>query len=452
MESRFEEEPESFSDVFKRVREKNNPKTEEESTSSFLGRNIAQNAARSAETVLGMPGNLKKAYTGMKDYISSFIPDELKEPKNDREQEELSFFTPPTSSDVREQVTKPLSKAVFGQEEYLEPKSENERLVGDITGDITSFFMPGTGQLKLVTRIGAPILSNLASEGLKFSGVNESTADKAKLGLMLALTLSNSSNPSKFSSERISKAKSLVPEGATANAEPLLKSLDVIKKDLSKGLTVPSKARTLQGVEELSSQVKNGRMDMHSLMDARDHINEWIAEAGGWDVPGSTKKATLRNLGKLKSSIIETVDSNLSSRFPESSKLYESGYQAASVTHQSNAISNMIERFYGKKAASVGAKILFPALATGGAATGLKGAAAGIAVMPLYKTGQVLYRVGKSPVLAKYYQDVITNSLKGNAPAMVKSLDRFDKQMKKEEEKESKGKKLSMEEFKIKFQ
>ena len=152
-----------------------------------------------------------------------------------------------------------------------------------------------------------------------------------------------------------------------------------------------------------------------------------------------------------------TIDTNLAQRFPQAGELYRTGYEAAAVTHQSNAITNFIERYFGRKVASAGAKVLFPGLA-GGAAVLPKTAGAAAIGIPVYKTGQVLYRVGNSPTLARYYADVIRNASQANAPAMIKSIDLLDNQMEKEERKEeikrtkaNRGKKPSLEEFKSRF-
>jgi hypothetical protein len=236
----------------------------------------------------------------------------------------------------------------------------------------------------------------------------------------------------------------MVPDTATVNALPLADSLMPLYKRVTRGLDVPSKSRAIQGMKDLASQVENGRISLRSLMDARDNVNEWISEAGGWDVPLNTRDATIRNLNELKTQIIRSIDENMAARFPEASELYRTGYEAAAVNHKSHAISNFIEKNFGKKVSSVGAKLLFPGLA-GGAAILPKTIGTGAALYPMYKTGQVLYRVANSPTLAKYYQDVIVASSIGNAPAMIHSLQKLDKALAEQERKENKLNKSSLE-------
>lgn len=412
---------------------------------SFIRKDL-QKAARIGETIVGMPGNLKKAFMQTRDY---FAP-ELKEYEKSLGQEEPSaFMRPPTTPEIREKVTKPLSESITGNKEYLEPKNEMEKFEGDVSEDLATFFMPGSNRLRFAVKLGAPIVGNLSKEGLKYLGADEETATKAKNGIMLASTIAGQSNPGKFAGERIQQAKQMIPDTATVDVANLANRLLSLYNRMTRGLGVPSKSRAIQGMKDLAGQVQNNRLNFKSLMDARDNVNEWISEAGGWDVPTQIRDPMLHNLNELKKSIIKTIDENMQTRFPQVNELYKSGYEAAAVNHRSNAISNFIEKNFGRKASSVGIKILFPSLAGGSALVGgPKALLAAAATVPLYKSGQVLYRVANSPTLARYYQDVITHSVQGNAPAMIKSMTKLDKELSKQENKE---KNISIDEFKKRF-
>lgn len=440
----------SIRDRFRNIARKEN---ESETNAQFLGRNVAQLGARATETLVGLPGNLKKQFQKELGQLYNFFSLGSVVDENNPEAEEGSLqellFNPPGSSELREHVTPLISKKLFGEEDYLEPQSKGEEFAGELTQDITSFFIPGNG-MKLAVRLGAPILGNLVKEGAKYLGLDKDKSEKIKLGVMLATTLAGQSNPSKFASNRISNAKQMIPQNATANVTNLGSKLAPLKARLGRGLQVPSKSRTLDGIKQLENQIQSGRMSLHSLMDARDNINEWISEAGGWDVPANTRDASIINLNELKRSVIDTIDENLNSRFPQAANLYRTGYEAAAVTHRSNAISRFIEKNFGRKTASVGAKLLFPAVA-GGAAILPKTAAVGAGLFPLYKGGQVLYRISKSPTLAAYYQDVISHSIAGNAPAMIKSMEKLDHELAKEEKKHGILNPDSLESFKMKF-
>ncbi len=343
----------SFEERFNKIAQSKN-ELENETDSEFYKRNLGQNAARVGELYLGLPGNLKKAAGMGVDYVKSLFPEGTFQDLNELEEEAFGenekggyadlIMNPPTSSDLRNTATKNISNKLTGKDDYLEPKSEGEKNVGELTQDIASFFMPGTSQLRLITRLGAPVLGYLTKHGAKYLGASDETAEKAKLGLMLATTLSNQSNPGQFSGQRIQQAKSMIPDTATVNAMPLANRLMPLYNRMQKGLGVPSKSKAIQGMQDLAGQVENGRINLRSLMDARDHINEWIAEAGGWDIPQAVRNPTMRNLNELKSQIITTIEENMANRFPQAEELYRTGYEASAVTHQSNAISSFIEK------------------------------------------------------------------------------------------------------------
>src|SRR5216684_52062 len=429
-----EQKPSSIRERFRQISDKNKS-LQEETTAEYLKRNSSQLGARAFETVAGLPGNLQKAYYQFQDTIP-----QLKELKEQGEQifgksndDEFSLSKLPTSQDIRENLTPEVSKNLFGNKEYLEPHGKGEEVAGNLAQDITSFFMPGTGQLRLATRLGAPILGNLTKEGLKYLGVEESNAEKAKLGTMLITSIAGQSQPKEFANQRISQAKQMIPDTASVNAIPLSNRLLPLYNRLNRGLNVPSKSRAMQGMRDLANQVQGNRINLRSVMDARDNVNEWIAEAGGWDVPRPTRDAAIRNINELKTQIIRTIDENMAQRFPDAGELYRTGYEAAAVNHRSNAISNFVEKNFGRKTASVGAKLLFPSIA-GSAAIFPKAAVGGALAFPIYKTGQIAYRVANSPTLARYYSDVLNYSLQGNTPAMVKSLAALDKKLAKDEE------------------
>lgn len=455
---------ESIDERFKKLADRNK---EIESTSEFFGRNASQIGARAFEIVSGYAGNLKKAFMSARDFLEGSKPEGERlsdlEKKAFGEPEvnslEYNIMNPLTSSEIRQTVTPAIAEKFGKDSQYLEPKGEVEKSIGEFSQDLVSYFMPGTRNLNTISRIGAPIAGNLAKQGYKYFDKDEKTAEQVKLGVELISTLAGQSNPGKFASQRMADAKNMIPDNATVSMAPFAqRSIPLIQRML-RGFNVPSKARTVQGLRELAQQInQNGRMNMRSLMDARDHVNEWISEAGGFDIPKVSKPALIRNLNELKRNIIQTIDENMASRFPEAGELYRTGYEAAAVNHQSNVISNFIEKNFGRKAASVGVKLLFPAVGVGlGAGTKTLGASG--AFYAPYKVGQVLYRVTQSPTLARYYSNVIRDSMAGNVPGMIKSLDQLDKAMLEDEKKQefkninkSKSNKVSLENFRSQFQ
>lgn len=364
-------------------------------------------------------------------------------------------FQFPTSQSIREDVTPKVAEKLTGESEFLEPKDNLEKFGGNLVSDITAFFTPGTGQMRLAHRIGVPLAGNLAKEGVEYLGADEDIGDTVKLGTMLMSTIAGISNPSRYGNQLVSQARNQIPDVAISSA-PLAKRLEPLWNRINRGLTgVSSKSKVKQGINDLADQAKSGKLTTQSLMDARNDINEFIAEAGGFDVPEPVRKSLIHNLNELKSGIIQTIDENLNSINPKAAQMYKNGYEALAVTNKSNAIGNFIQKHFGKPVRSLATKALFPGLA-GSAFLLPKIAATGGALFPMYKAGQVLYRVAQSPTLSRYYANVLRYASKEIAPAMSKNFKDLDNNLYEEEKKQFKKEKLlpkktSLEEYKSRF-
>lgn len=437
-------------------------KNQGETSGDFAQRNILQHAARVGELGLGLPGGIQQEGQRELQELGKYLPESLTpshmknksifdKQESEGEENKITDFimNPPSPQEIRKKYTPKIAKSISGKEDYLEPKNQMEEAAGQLTQDIASFFLPGTGQMRLATRLGAPIFANLVKEGIKYFGGEESTAEKAKMGIMLASTIAGQSNPGRYASESIKRAKEMIPENAVVNVRNLANNLMNLYTRVTRGISVPSKSRATQGMRDLAGQVdRNNNIGLHSLMDARDNINEWIAEAGGWDVPAPTRDASIRNLNELKTQVIRSIEQGISANSPRALDLYNGGYEAAAVNHRSNAIANFVSKHFGKNVASLGVKFLFPSLA-GGAAFIPKTAIGIAAGIPVYNFGKVMYRISNSPTLAQYYRDVLLQASRGNAAAMVNSMDKLDEAMYKDEKKQ--GRKKSVEEFKQRF-
>ena len=298
-------EPDSVRERFKQIAAKNE---EVESWSEYSKRLTSQIGARAYETVAGFPGNFKKAFLQTREFLEGGKEGGLAEKEEQalgKSGVENYLMNPPTSSDIREIVTPAIAEKMGQERNYLEPRGEGEKAAGELTQDLTSFFMPGTGQLRMAVRIGAPIAGNLTKQGAKYLGAEEKEAEQAKLGVMLMTTIAGQSNPAQFAQQRIANSINMIPETATVNALPFANLLMPLYRRVTSGLGVPSKSRATQGMRDLAGQVQNGRIGLRTLMNARNDINEWIAEAGGFDVPAAVRDRTIANLNELKRHIID---------------------------------------------------------------------------------------------------------------------------------------------------
>lgn len=406
--------------------------------------------ARIGEAILGAPGNLKKGLGQSFSQLNEEFNLPPYDPSGLGQYEEgsvgESIFNPPTSHELRKGKTKEYAQQTKGNPEYYEPRGNIEEAAGEFAQDVTNMFLPGTRGFGLLTRLGAPLVSNAAKFLTKKLSGDEKLAENVKQGTSLIATIAGLSNPMQMAQQRISQSRQIVPETAAFNAQNLANNFMPLYTKLNRGFrNIPSKSKLRSNLDDFASQIQPGnQMSTHSLMDAVDNINELINEAKGFDIPKATRPQMLKNLNEAKTVLRKEVRDQLK-QYPEALELYNTGYEAAAVMHRSEAINNALEKYAGKKLASIGLKVLFPALAGAGKLIN-GGFLFGPGLGATYKTGQILYRVANSPTLARYYQNIIRRAEVGNIAAMSKSITSFDKGIDAQEKKDK-----SLDNFKAKI-
>lgn len=392
----------------------------DEESQRELERGQATAFSRLGESFLGAPGD-----------ISSFIAGLF-----GKEQNIL-----PTSQKLRE-----FSEKTTGG--YTKPKNEFEESVGDVISDVGSMAFPGSGHYTLARNIGIPIVGGLVKEGLKYSNADEKAQAYGKVGTMVALDLLSrkSGGVKSYINSLFNKAEQSIPKGVSVQATGLEKSLNNLEKSLSSGGNRPTTKKALEKLNEIKSEIKNGKVDVKRLAAYRPSINEAIEELGGFnfDVPRKLKPQAIRNLNQVKSEVIKTLDQYGEKFNPEFLKANRSANESYAALQKSNLIANFLKEkipyspkskavqslfSYAPAVAATGLAALSPATAAG-AVTGLAG----------YQGVKTLHRVLNSPTLRKYYQNVLKEASAGNIPQTSKNLKALDLLM---DENRPEGKKSS---------
>lgn len=380
-------------------------------------RHLTRSVVRGAEALAGAPGDVLNA---------PFNVARLAIPKSQQKNfDEVSkiakFFLPginlPTSSQLKETSSK-LSNG------YTDPKSEGEKKSDDIISDFVSLAIPIKGKIPFARSLGASIGSNLAEMGVKHLGGEEGAQTATKLGTAFLLTAINPKGANKYASSLFSEAESLLPKNAMAEGKMLSGELKNFKQELIKGGSAPSKDKSLKKIDEVLNATKNGRISVDELTSFKKSINE--AREGLYQEFGSNKSGRLsakRNLDRVSKSVDKALD-GYGQTNPAWNKAYRSANEAHGAIQQSKKVGNQVARVLKQN----------PHLASGGAVAEIFFApktlplvGAGFAGL---KTAELLTRVGKSPVLRKYYSDVINAALKQDSAEIAKSLERFDSAIK----------------------
>jgi len=337
---------------------------------------------------------------------------------------------------------------------YTKPKTEAEERAGELFSDISSMAIPGAAQYSAMRNIGIPIVANMAKEGLKYFEISEGKQNAAKVAIMIGLDLithrraisgSNKllgEGAKGYAGKLYSQAAEAIPEGAQVEAKGLATSLDAVENELRKGGTRPSTQKALEKVRELKSDIVDGKIQAENLFEYRPAINEMIEELGGFEVIKNKKikERAVHNLNQVKSKVIDALEDYGKKENPQFLTPYRQANEAYAVAEKSNKISNLIKKKFGSTLKSKGAKMLFgiPTVASGataylvpslGALTGSIGALGAGA----YQAHKLLYRIAKSPTLAKYYGKILQGSLAGNVSQVSKNLKALDHLLLQEE-------------------
>jgi hypothetical protein len=400
---------------------------EEETTPQKIGRGVARSGARSLETLLGVPGDVQELLLSLvgEGAKKLGVPEETVETAKKFSKDFGMFPGLKTSTEIREKITEPLTG------EYLKPKTKGEELSDDIVQDATSLLIPTKSPKGL--KVGKHILrafgtaagANLASELAGGLGAEETGKTAAKLGSMMLLGSIGKDSPKKYINNLYSQAEEAIKGAPKIDAKELGKNLKTLEKSLKSGLGAPSEKAVLSKLEELQKKIKKGQIGVDELWASKRSINEEMTKAL-FDTPSKAAKARAKNLFKQ---VNRDLNKELA-KYGQQNKTFGNAFKNAEEGYAALQQSQLLGNFIKKNAKYTPlSPLLYPlvqAVPSPTAAGALGGAAA-------YKTGQIGYRLAKSPTLRKYYSQVLKEASRENAVGMNRALVKLDEELMKTE-------------------
>ncbi len=330
---------------------------------------------------------------------------------------------------------------------YLKPKNKVEKFASDLGTDAAELYLPGkalkAGQYALspLKSLGISIVGNGLGEATTQYTGDQSKGDLVKNGSMLALSLFSKPKAEAIAGQEYAKAQKLLPATATEKATKLETKLNDLKNTVLKGRQPgdlsASEKFTLDEADKVLRQIKNGEVNIDTLVAAKRSLNENLQKFI-FETPDKTAKAGAR---KLASSIVGDIKDTLEDygkTNPEWLKLQKGADQAFGSIQQSNRISRYLEPFLKGRpegiahilggAATLGANLISGPLAVGSFAG--------------YQGVKLLQRVWQSPVLRRHYGQVISAAAKENPKLLQNALDVFQNDIQKDDAKTKGGYKI----------
>jgi hypothetical protein len=318
---------------------------------------------------------------------------------------------------------------------YLKPKNRLESTINDISSDALSLAIPSGALTKAGLR-GSTIMKSLyTSLGANAAGEavydwtgDEKKAAYTKMGAMFLGSLINKPGINKEISNLYNKEAKLLPATATIKANKFETQLNSLKNEVLKGSQpqdlAPSEVFVIDQADMMLRQIKNGEINVSTLRARLRSLNENLQKAV-YEAPNKGIRARTKKLATKINGYANEALKDYGKQNPEWWKVYKRANDAYGTLQQSNFATKFIENNFKGNVLTHG---LLHILGIGAdIATG---------VLP-YQASKIIYRIAKSPELAKHYARVVSSAASENAPLMNKEIKKLDSKF-QEEQKESK--------------
>jgi hypothetical protein len=402
----------------------NSEESNEESIPHLVTRNISSHGVRALESIAGIPGDISSLFNSIATIgatpeqkeawkkVPSLSAGQITGQKINTEN------TPPTSTDIRQKVTKPLTG------ESLEPHSNIENTTQNIIQDLSQALVTRGSMTipKVFAQVG---LSNLGEQVALGMGLDESDAAKVKLGINFATGLLMRDSAKKYAQGLYDKAENLVPDSAKTGSENLKQNITQAIKSLEEGTTTgPSKTEPLKFLNEFRKRLGESELvPVKELIKARKNIN---------DVIYNTKLTRQGNFNMEQAK--KLIDKQLmvyGKSNPEFLKQFQDATTAWYGLKSSEQLTKEVTKKLGKAIDTVGPHTAM--------LLGIKAfnphtlAATGTGLATAWGA-RLLKRVTVNPVLRKHYLSVLAGASKDAAPVLARKVNLLDKAMRDDPE------------------
>lgn len=381
-----------------------------------IARGGARTLARAGEAIAGLPGDI--AATGLA--LGNLGLGKLTGQENILP---ASTFLP-TSEQLREEITKPLTG------EYLEPQTQGEKFWDDIIGDASTILVPFKGKVpfaKAAKRaFGIASAANAAKWGAETLTDSPLIGAGAKIGtVLLAGSAGGRRELGKMQKDLYKEGYSHVGPNAKINIVPEKTKINQFISKLNKGDS-PNKKFLLErfsALDSLSPESSN-YANVNELINLKQ---DWNKHLRTFDLDKNSRRILKDGVNVLNQGIAKYGSKN--------PKFYQPYLKAEELTtglNASNLIYNVLDKHptLMKSIKNPLIKTLFGGGATYGFAKlstpNLVGIASGaFAAKEAAKAYQLLIT---SPLARQYYKDLLVNIGKNDLKAAAKDIAKLNKE------------------------
>ena len=395
---------------------------------SLLGtglRGVARAGARALESVAGLPADIVGGGLALSDVASHKLGSLIGSEKLQKANASKITDYLPTSSNIRKYGTENIERALGT--DYLTPRTKGEERFDEYVGDVASLLVPFGGGSRISLKAlksagGTAALGNLAKWGAEELGGGEGTQAGAKIGAMLLPSIFGAPSVKKYMDSLYEKTSSLLPKKEKVLAKELTERIKSVSNDLSKGTATPTKDILKKPVKDIKKALKRGKGEL-GIIDAvqfKKDLNEIIRDS-------STTTSARGQLKEIVHDINKSINT-IGKEHPEFLKSLRSADNIWAGLTEGSKVTKFLDKYVQKYAfhpLTLGLLGLH-----GGLGTALKvgGSLAG------YEGFKVLQSFAKSREIRKYYGHTVSSALKNNAPQSLKSMQKLDEAIRKQEQ------------------
>lgn len=387
-----------------------------------FGRHTARTGARMVESIAGFPGDV----VGFVKYLGEKLP-------------KVPSFLESEPNIVQKAGQKVLSSLPNTQElkelsgyltsGFTDPQSATEELGDEISGLATMLISPSkatSGFSSLLKNIGSSFAKASAvkgaGKGAELLGASPTGKATTEGGMLFLTGLLGKKTAEKFIGEQYGKARSEIPVGTMIQTGNLNQALTKAEQQLAKGLTTNTKAEVLKPLSELKAKASTGVMEVDELVQSFHDINERMNSKKLFDELTTSERKLLKNRYSIVQDAVRDEIAQYGAHNPKFYKTWKDANQGYATIQNSKNVSNFIESKAGKLPKHLAGSValdLFLGHPLG--TTSVLGTYAAV------KSGELLARIAKSPILREHYMSVLIEASKENLPGMIKSLNELDK-------------------------
>ena len=382
-------------------------------------RHIARTASRVGETLVGMPGDFVKFIQNAANSLPK--PPEFlnREPSFVQELGQKGLEKLPQSHELKE-----FSEKASGG--LTKAQGTGEEIGDEIVSLASLLFNPVKDPTKVKSLLGALGKASLAigaGEGAELLGAGPKTKAATELGTLFLTGLIGKKSANQFVSEKYQNAKSKIPQGDIVESGRLVNGLDGLERELSRGISTPTKDEVLKPLKELREKAKGGGVLVEDLVQSYHDINEKASSKKLFDELSKPEKKILKHRYDLLKTEVNGAINNYGKRNPEFLKEWKEANGAYSTISRSKKVSKFLENEVGAMPKHLVGTLAFELLLGHP-----KLAAATLGAAGAVKSGELLYRIAKNPNLQRHYLSVIEAAGKENLPAVIKGMEAMNKE------------------------